>query len=133
MTTEQFAGVRRLLVIGHVTRDELVDRAQAEAGVRLGGAASYAAVAAARLGVATCLVTVAPSEDPLLAPLRAQAGVDLRCAPSDVMTTFALDYAGPRRTLALVRRARSIVADDVPASLRHRLGDVAGVVAYLGP
>ena len=53
-----------LLVVGHVTRDEV------DGGVRLGGAGSYAALAAACLGYETALVTVAPPDDPLLEPLR---------------------------------------------------------------
>jgi 1D-myo-inositol 3-kinase len=111
----------RLLVLGHVTRDEAGGK------TRLGGAASYAAQAAARLGVETALVTVAPAGDPLLAPLRSERRIALHCADSDVMTTFALDYVGARRTLALRRRARSLAPDDVPAALH------GAPVAYVGP
>jgi 1D-myo-inositol 3-kinase len=108
-------------VLGHVTRDEAGGK------TRLGGAASYAAQAAARLGVETALVTVAPAGDPLLAPLRSERRIALHCADSDVMTTFALDYVGARRTLALRRRARSLAPDDVPAALH------GAPVAYVGP
>src|SRR5438046_1511639 len=110
-----------LLVLGQVTRDEVGGEA------RLGCAASYAAQAAARLGVETALVTVAPPADPLLAPLHRLPRLTVRCAESDVMTTFALDYAGPRRSLALRRRARPLVAADVPPEW------LAAPVAYLGP
>jgi 1D-myo-inositol 3-kinase len=110
-----------LLVLGHVTRDEVAGA------VRLGGGASYAALAAARLGFETALVTVAPPDDPLLAPLRQAARLTIHCAPSEVMTTFALDYAGPRRRLALRRRARALAPADVPA---HWLRPA---VAYVGP
>jgi len=116
-----------VVVIGHVTRDELAD---GEA--RLGGAGSYGAVAAARAGVATTtVVTVGRPRDPLLAPLRATPGIALACAADggEEMTTFALGYAADgRRTLALTRRVRSIAIDDVPAAARG-----AGVVAYVGP
>src|SRR6185295_1300946 len=88
-----------LLVIGHVTRDEV------DGGLRLGGAASYAALAAARLGYETALVTVAPPDDPLLEPLRRAPRLNVHCVASDVMTTFALDYAGAQRRLWLRRRA----------------------------
>jgi hypothetical protein len=111
----------QLLVIGHVTRDEVAG------GLRLGGAASYAALAAARLGVETALVTVAPAADPLLAPLRAAPRLQLHCVASDVMTTFALDYESGRRTLRLLARARAIVDADVPEAWR------AAPVAYVGP
>jgi 1D-myo-inositol 3-kinase len=91
-----------LLVLGHVTRDEI------GGGVRLGGAASYAARAAACLGYETALVTVAPPDDPLLEPLRRTARLSLHCVPSEVMTTFALAYAAGQRQLWLRRRARPI-------------------------
>jgi sugar/nucleoside kinase (ribokinase family) len=115
-------GAPRLLVLGHVTRDEL-DGGQ----TRLGGAASYAALAATRLGVETGLVTVAPPSQPLLEPLRSAPRLALACAPSDVMTTFALDYRGGRRSLALRARARSVVASDIPEAWR------SAPVAYAGP
>jgi 1D-myo-inositol 3-kinase len=110
-----------LLVVGHVTRDEI------DGDVRLGGAASYAALAAAYLGYETAVVTVAPPDDPLLEPLRRAAHLTVRCAASDAMTTFALDYVSGERRLWLRRRARPLTADDVPAAwLRPR-------VAYVGP
>jgi sugar/nucleoside kinase (ribokinase family) len=110
-----------LLVVGHVTRDEIVGT------VRLGGAASYAALAAARLGHDTALVTVAPPDDPLLDPLRRAPRLHVHCVASDVITTFALDYAGARRRLWLRRRARALTIDDVPAAWRRP------AVTYLGP
>jgi 1D-myo-inositol 3-kinase len=115
----------RLLVLGHVTRDEMAG--QAQLGAQLGGAVSYAAQAAVRLGVPTALVTVAPPEDPLLAPLRGLPRLQLACAVSDVMTTFVLSYAGAQRRLALRRRAAALSAADVPDDWR------ATPVAYVGP
>jgi sugar/nucleoside kinase (ribokinase family) len=114
--------VPELLVLGHVTRDELDG-----GGARLGGAASYAASAAAVLGVETALCTVAPPDDPLLAPLVTTPRLRVHCAPAEAMTTFALGYAGGRRSLALARRARSLAPDDVPAAWRD------APVAYVGP
>jgi sugar/nucleoside kinase (ribokinase family) len=117
--------VPELLVLGHVTRDELDG-----GGARLGGAASYAARAAALLGVETALVTVAPPGDPLLAPLGdplLAPRLSVHCAPAEAMTTFALGYAGGRRSLALARRARALAPEDVPAAWRD------APVAYVGP
>ena len=85
-------------MVGHVTRDEIAG------GVRLGGAASYAARAAACLGHETALVTVAPPDDPLLDPLRRTPHLNLHCVPSEVMTTFALAYAAGQRQLWQRRR-----------------------------
>ena len=113
--------VPQLLVIGHVTRDEI------GGGTRLGGAASYAARAAARLGIDVGLVTVAPPDDPLLDELRGRAGLRVACAAGEVMTTFALTYTGASRRLALLRRARPIVAADVPSAWR------GAPIAYVGP
>jgi sugar/nucleoside kinase (ribokinase family) len=110
-----------LLVAGHITRDEVAG------GVRLGGAASYAALAAACLGFETALVTVAPPDDPLLEPLRRTPRLSLHCVPSGVMTTFALDYAGGQRRLWLHRRARALAIDDIPVGWRRPR------IAYVGP
>jgi len=114
-----------LLVVGNVTRDEITRSSGND--VRLGGAAAYAALAAARLGYETALVTVAPPDDPLLAPLRDARGLTLHCVEDDVMTTFALDYTGPERVLALRRRARALTATDIPADCLH------APIAYVGP
>ena len=110
-----------LLVLGHVTRDEGAGEP------RLGGAASYAAAVAARLGISTALVTVAPPEDPLLEQLRGISGLAVHCVPDQRITTFALAYEGERRRLTLRRRARALRPDDVPLAWR----DVS--VAYVGP
>ena len=111
-------------MVGHATRDEM------DGGVRLGGAASYAALAAACLGYETGLVTVAPPDDPLLESLRRTPRLTVHCAPSDVMTTFALDYAGGQRQLWLRRRARPLALDDIPPAWRRPriayIGSVAG-------
>ena len=110
-------------MVGHVTRDE--DRRWRRP--LLGGAASYAARAAACLGYETALVTVAPPDDPLLEPLRRAPRLSLHCLPSDVMTTFALAYAAGQRQLWLRRRARALVLDDIPWQWRRPR------VAYVGP
>jgi len=110
-----------LLLVGHVTRDEI------DGGVRLGGAASYAALAAATLGIETGLVTAAPPDDALLEPLRRTPGLHLCCVPSVVITTFALDYSGGARRLWLRQRARPLTIDDVPPDWRRPR------VAYVGP
>jgi 1D-myo-inositol 3-kinase len=110
-----------LLVVGHATRDEI------DGELRLGGAVSYAAQAAVRLGVETALVTVAPLDDPLLEPLRDLPGLSLHCVASEVMTTFALAYSGARRTLVLKHRAASLAPGDIPEAWRK------APIAYVGP
>src|SRR5688500_14607016 len=96
-----------LLVLGHVTRDEIGGQ------VRPGGAAAFAARAAAALGLRTALVTAAPPHDPLLGELRALDGVSLHVRPSPAITTFALDYSGPTRRLRLLAVAPPLTAGDL--------------------
>jgi sugar/nucleoside kinase (ribokinase family) len=110
-----------LLVLGHVTRDEIDagNEAGAQGGeerrsVRWGGAAAYAALAAARLGVRTGLVTAAPLDSPLLDELRAETRLSLHVVPSTTFTTFALRYAGGQRSLWLLGRAPSLRFEDIP-------------------
>src|SRR4051794_35906379 len=91
-----------LLVLGHVTRDEIAGE------VRLGGAAAFAARAAVALGLETALVTVAPPTSPLLRELFALPRLALHVAPSETITTFALDYRGPRRRLVQSATARPL-------------------------
>lgn len=111
----------RLLVVGHVTRDLF------GAEERLGGAAAFAARAAAHLGLPTGVVTAAPPEHPLLEPLRRLPGVGLQCRPSAAMTTFALEYEGGRRRLVQRRTASPLAPADVPPQWR------GATVAYVAP
>ena len=53
----------QLLVLGHITLDYIAGEE------RLGGAAAYASRVAANLGIDTGLVTAAPADFSLLAPL----------------------------------------------------------------
>lgn len=110
-----------LLVLGHVTRDEI------DGDVRLGGAAGFAARAAVALGMRTALVTAAPPDSPLLEDLRSLEGLSLAVAPSEAITTFALQYRGGRRSLLLRAVARPLAPADVPAAFR------SAAVAYVGP
>jgi sugar/nucleoside kinase (ribokinase family) len=112
-----------LLILGHVTADEI------GAELRLGGAGAFAAGAAVALGLRAALVTAAPPSFPLLADLRALAarGLTLHVVPSEVVTTFALDYSGPRRHLVLRRAAPPLRPSDVPEAVR------GAPVVYVGP
>lgn len=101
-----------LLIIGHVTRDFI------GGDTRLGGSASFAARVAATLGIRTALVTVAPRDFTLMAPLHDLPGLAIHCVPSPDVTTFELDYSGPRRRVILRSRARALSPEDVPAEWR---------------
>jgi 1D-myo-inositol 3-kinase len=110
-----------LLVIGHVTRDEI------DGNIRLGGAASFAARAATALGFRVALVTAAPPQSPLLDELHAAEGLVLHLVPSTQITTFILNYDGPRRRLVLGAAAPPLVPADIPQEFR------SAPVAYVGP
>lgn len=118
--------VTRLLAVGHVSRDEFPDGAH-----RLGGTALYAAATAARLGLATSLVTrVGPRERDELARACADLAIDLRALDAVVTTTFAFrwDETG-RRILRLKARAKAIALADVPSDLRSADTLVVGTIA----
>lgn len=110
-----------LMIAGHVTRDEIGGE------IRLGGAASFAARAASALGLRAAVITAAPPGWPPLAELQALPGLTIEAVASPAVTTFALDYSGPRRRLFLRDVARPLAAADVPASFRD------ATVAYVGP
>jgi sugar/nucleoside kinase (ribokinase family) len=110
-----------LLVVGHVTRDFIRGE------TRLGGAASFSSRVAATLGIRTALVTAAPPDFSLMAPLRALPQLSIHVVPSPEVTTFELDYSGPRRRVILRAVARPIRAEDVPPEWRNI------PVAYVAP
>ncbi|XXX74507.1 PfkB family carbohydrate kinase [Sorangium sp. So ce134] len=103
-----------ILLIGHVTRDLL--SADPEGGYRLGGAVSFAAVTAARLGRAPTVVTrAAPSTD--LSDLPAEA--EVVALPSPSTTTFANVYTEQGRVQTCHARALPISCGDVAGRLRR--------------
>ena len=115
------------LAIGHVARDEF----EGEAAWRLGGTALYAAATAARVGIATALVTrVGPGEKSALEERCKQLGIALHALPSSVTTTFAFRYVEGRRMLRLKSRARGIAPSDVPEEWRAARAVVLGSIAH---
>jgi 1D-myo-inositol 3-kinase len=112
-----------LLILGHVTRDEIGDD------VRLGGAAGFTARAAAAFGLRTALVTAAPPGSPLLDELRGLEGLTMQVVPSETMTTFMLDYTGPRRRLVMRAAAAPLRPGDIPAPFRKATAVYVGPVA----
>jgi 1D-myo-inositol 3-kinase len=101
-----------LLILGHVTRDLI------RGDTRLGGSASFAARVAATLGIETALVTVAPEDFALMAPLRTLPRLSIHLVPSTTVTEFELDYSGPRRRVILRGMAPPLAIDDVPEAWR---------------
>ncbi|HEY7125041.1 MAG TPA: PfkB family carbohydrate kinase [Ktedonobacterales bacterium] len=115
------------LVIGHITKDILPD-----GGYTIGGTATYAALAAQRLGWRAGIVTsVSPD---LLARLpETLPGVAVAARPAAASSTFANIYEDGQRRQYLRARAESLGVADVPAAWRQArivlLGPLAQEVA----
>lgn len=111
------------LVIGHVLEDVLPEGSR-----RLGGAATYASLQGARLGLRVALLTVAP-ERLDLSPLE---GVEIHRIDSPVASSMRNVYEGGRRSQNLLQRGRVIGPQDVPDELTETpivlLGPVASDV-----
>jgi sugar/nucleoside kinase (ribokinase family) len=111
----------RLVVCGHVTTDLIAGER------RLGGAAAFAALAAAHLGVPTSLLTAASDDGALLRPLREARGLESHIVPSAEVTTFELGYGPAGRQLRLLERAVTLAPSHVPPSY------VGSDAAYIAP
>jgi sugar/nucleoside kinase (ribokinase family) len=116
-----------LLAVGHVARDEFPG-----APWRLGGTALYAAVAAARLGRRSALVTrVGPGERDALEQRCHDEGIELHALSSVVTTTFAFRYDDEgHRHLTLRARAKGISREDVAGRLRVPRAVVYASIAH---
>jgi sugar/nucleoside kinase (ribokinase family) len=114
-----------LVAIGHVTIDETSE------GVRLGGAAYYAAVTARRLGLDVGLLT---SFGPDYAVDALPGGVEVHHVPAERTTRFRLERGAHGRTLALLARAADIEAEQLPEAWRRApLAVLCPVAAEVDP
>ena len=113
----------QFLVVGHVLEDVLPDGSR-----RLGGAATYASLQAARLGLRVALLTAAPDS----LDLSLLDGVDVHRIDSPVASSMRNVYEGDRRSQYLLQRGPVIRPQDVPDELTETpivlLGPVAGDV-----
>jgi len=109
------------LAIGHITRDLLPDGSW-----RLGGAVTYGALTAARLGLRPAIVTSAPPD--VLAALDAVLpDIPLSVIPSGEATTFENIYAAQGRQQILHGRAAPLTLSSVPEAWRD------APIVLLGP
>ncbi len=115
------------LVIGHVTKDLRPDGS-----FTIGGAATYASLAAQRLGLRAGIVTSA-SADLLERLPEALPGVAVAAVPANESTTFENIYAGGHRRQYLRGRAAPLTPENVPPAWRQThivlLGPLAQEVA----
>lgn len=116
-----------LLVIGHVTQDHVVE------GSRLGGAASYAALAAAALGRSVQLLTSAPDSHGILRALRDNPRIEIESVVSPSITSFEVRYRSTGRDLRLLSRASSLQPAHLPIAFDARAIYLAPVAREFGP
>lgn len=107
------------LVVGHVTRDLRPDGSSVA-----GGTATYAALAAERLGLAVGVLTSAPAGE---AVFGGSHRIMLRCKPSERATTFENVYVGPTRRQYLRAVAAPLSLGDLPPAWR------GAPIVHLGP
>jgi sugar/nucleoside kinase (ribokinase family) len=125
-----------IVTVGHFAIDTISSRETAHARTTLGGSATYASVAAARLGARISVISKVGKDFP--AEYRnwlQRNNIDLsglRQAETGVTTRFSLKYQATwERKLQLKARAPSITASDIPDSLQVRAIHVAPIANEL--
>jgi len=93
------------LVIGHVTKD-----VQADHSFRIGGTATYAALAAAQLGLAVAVLTSVNGD---FRPFEGHPSIALRARPADNTTIFENIYLGKHRKQYIRALAQVLTIDDL--------------------
>jgi sugar/nucleoside kinase (ribokinase family) len=106
------------VAVGHVTIDHVSGRR------RLGGAAAFASLTAARLGLRAGVVTSAGPGFPYWETLR---GVEIHWQEAPRTTEFANLYEGPERRQRVLAQAASLTEASV-GSIRSRLREDAAVL-----
>lgn len=107
------------VVIGHLTRDAQPDGAHS-----LGGAVTFASIAARNLGYRVGILTSAADNFPEPELLR---DIEIVRVPSHTTTTFRNEYVDQKRQQHVHDVAQSLTAQAVPAAWRH------AKIALLGP
>ncbi len=111
-------GLLDFVAVGHVTIDRVSGKR------RLGGAAAFASLTAARLGLRSGLVTSAAPTFPYWASLD---GVEIHCQQAARTTEFDNIYEGSRRRQRVLAEADALTEVSL-ASIRGRLQDDAAVL-----
>ena len=113
------------LAIGHIARD------LSSEGHRIGGAVTFGALTATKMGLSAAIVT---SVGPELGIGSTIFGIPVHAVPSSETTTFCNTYLGGRRTQIISSIAQPIGPSDIPPDWRSAqmvlLGPLAGEVSY---
>jgi sugar/nucleoside kinase (ribokinase family) len=107
------------LVIGHVTRDLVAGHEY-----RVGGTATYSALAAHGLGQRVAVLT---SADPTWPLFRTYPSIEVVRRPSESTTTFENIYAGGARRQRVRSVASVLTPEDLPAAWQQ------AAIVHLGP
>lgn len=110
-----------VLVVGHVTRD-IAPRAPG--GFTYGGTATFASIAARRLGHRVALVTACADEPGLVDGL---TGIDVVATPAGATTTFENIYTADGRVQYVRAAAQAVEASAIPVAW------LGAPVSLLGP
>ena len=119
-----------LIIMGHVSKDIIVEFGGAEARL-LGGALLYSALTAARAGARVLAITKASATDaPSLDFLRSEPNLDLIVQPSAETTSILNVFKSAdreRRDVTLHSAADPFKASDLPAGASAPIIDLAGL------
>lgn len=118
-----------IVMLGHVSKDVLVDHLGAETRL-LGGAVVQSSAAAARAGARVLVVTKASASDAPSLSFMKDAGADLLILPSGATTSILNVFRTPdheRRDTSLLSRADPFSAEDFPDSAAASIIDLAGL------
>ena len=119
-----------LIIIGHVSKDIIVEFGGAEAKL-LGGAMLYSALTASRAGAKVLAITKAAALDvPSLDFLRSEANLELIVRPSAETTSILNVFTSAdreRRDVTLCQAADPFTAADLPSDAFAPIIDLAGL------
>lgn len=107
------------VVVGHLTHDSLP-----AGGYQVGGTATYAAIAAQRLGMFARVLTSAVPSDCCVDAL---SSIEVVCRPARFTTKFENTYLEGHRRQRLLAVAESLTSDDLPPAW------ACSEVVHLGP
>lgn len=128
MQPDSAAAARRYVAVGHVTVDVLAGGER-----RPGGTALYAALQAARLGLAATIVTrgVASELEAMLSPFAGE--LKLIVQQAGATTTLATSGSGDQRRQRMMSWAGAVALDALPEAEILHLAPVAGELSGLAP
>ncbi|OHE72000.1 MAG: carbohydrate kinase [Treponema sp. RIFOXYC1_FULL_61_9] len=118
-----------IIMLGHVSKDVLVDHNGAESRL-LGGAIVHSAISAAKAGARVLAITKTADEDAASVDFIRSGGADLIVGSSPATTSILNVFRTAdheRRDTTLLSRAAPFTASDIPSDARAAVIDLAGL------